>query len=67
MKDNDKYNIPNEISSKINKWLLKFPTGEKKPAIIYALHLIQKENKYIKSSHIEAVSEFLNLKKNRCI
>jgi len=63
MKDNDKYNIPSEISSKINKWLLKFPTSEKKPAIIYALHLIQEENKYIESSHIEAVSEFLNLKK----
>jgi len=63
MKDSNKYNIPSEISSKINKWLLKFPISEKKPAIIYALHLIQKENKYIKNEHIEAVSDLLDLKK----
>ena len=62
MQDNNTYNIPSEISSKINKWLLKFPSGKKKPAIIYALHLIQKENKYIKNIHVEAIANFLNLK-----
>ena len=59
---NNTYKISSEISSKINKWLLKFPDNKKKPAIIYALHLIQKENKYIKSIHIDALANFLNLK-----
>jgi NADH-quinone oxidoreductase subunit E len=63
MKDNNLYNIPSEACTKINEWLLKFPDGEKKPAIIYALHLIQKENKYIKSKHVDAVANFLNIKK----
>jgi len=62
MQDNSTYKISSEISSKINKWLLKFPDGKKKPAIIYALHLIQKENKYIKSMHVDALANFLNLK-----
>ena len=41
MQENTNYNISSEISSKINKWLSKFPIDQKKPAIIYALHLIQ--------------------------
>ena len=45
MQENIKYNISSENSSKINQWLSKFPDDQKKPAIIYALHLIQKENK----------------------
>ena len=56
MKNNDFYNIPGEICTKINNWLLKFPVNDKKPAIIYALHLMQKENNYLKSSHIDAVA-----------
>ena len=63
MQKNSSYNIPSEVCSKINKWLLKFPKGENKPAIIFALHQIQKESKYIKSIHVDAVAEFLNLKK----
>ena len=63
MKEKDLYNIPSESCTKINEWLLKFPDGEKKPAIIYALHLIQKENKYIKSKHVDALANLLNLKK----
>ena len=63
MQENSSYNIPSEICSKINKWLLKFPKGENKSAIIFALHQIQKESKYIKSIHVDAVAEFLNLKK----
>ena len=63
MQDNNIYKIPGEISSKINQWLLKFPDGKKKPVIIYALHLIQKENKYIKNTHVEALANLLNLKK----
>ena len=47
MQENSSYNIPSEVCSKINKWLLKFPKGENKPAIIFALHQIQKESKYI--------------------
>jgi len=43
MQENIKYNISSENSSKINQWLSKFPDDQKKPAIIYALHLIQKE------------------------
>ena len=61
MQDN-KYNISSDNILKINKWLLKFPDGNSKPAIIYALHLIQKENKYIESKHINAVADLLNLK-----
>ena len=49
MYENNNYNISSEIITKINKWLQKFPDGKKKPAIIYSLHLIQKENKYILS------------------
>ena len=45
MNDNTFYNIPSEICTKINDWLFKFPDGKKKPAIIFALHQIQKENK----------------------
>ena len=63
MQENTKYNIPSEISSKISKWLAKFPIDQKKPAIIYALHLIQHENKYIRSEHVNAVADFLGLKK----
>ena len=63
MQENIKYNISSENSSKINQWLSKFPDDQKKPAIIYALHLIQKENKYIKSEHVDAVANFLGLKK----
>ena len=63
MKHNDLYNISPEIRTKINKWLLKFPGQDNRPAIIYALHLVQKENNYLKSSHIDAVANFLNLKK----
>ena len=63
MKNNNLYNIPSEICTKINKWLLKFSINDKKPAIIYALHLVQKENNYLKSSHIDAVANLLNLKK----
>ena len=40
-----------------------FYINDKKPAIIYALHLVQKENNYLKSSHIDAVANLLNLKK----
>jgi len=57
------YNFSNENENKLNDWLLKFPRGQKKPAIIYALHLIQKENKYIKNEHIDAVAKFLDIKK----
>ena len=39
------YNLSNENENKLNDWLLKFPRGQKKPAIIYALHLIQKLSK----------------------
>ena len=63
MNDNNFYNIPSEICAKINKWLLKFPHGEKKPAIIFALHQIQKENKYIKTIHIDSVARLLDVKK----
>ena len=63
MHNNNFYNIPSEICTKINKWLLKFPHGEKKPAIIFALHQIQKENKYIKTIHIDSVARLLDVKK----
>ena len=63
MQENTNYNISSEISSKINKWLAKFPLDQKKPAIIYALHLIQHETKYIRSEHVNAVADFLGLKK----
>ena len=42
--------------------VIKISDGNSKPAIIYALHLIQKENKYIESKHINAVADLLNLK-----
>ena len=58
----NKYNISSDNLLKINKWLSKFPEGNSKPGIIYALHLIQKENKYIESKHINAVADLLNLK-----
>lgn len=63
MNDKNFYNIPSDVSSKINKWLQKFPAGEKKPAIIYALHLIQKDSKYIQSMHVDALAEFLEVEK----
>ena len=63
MQENTNYNISSEISSKINKWLSKFPIDQKKPAIIYALHLIQHEAKYIRSEHINAVANFLGLRR----
>ena len=63
MYENNNYNISSEIITKINKWLQKFPDGKKKPAIIYSLHLIQKENKYIKPEHVEAIAEYLSLNK----
>jgi|TARA_B100000902_G_scaffold211563_1_gene201168 NADH-quinone oxidoreductase subunit E len=63
MNDKNFYNIPSDVSSKINKWLQKFPPGEKKPAIIYALHLIQKDSKYIQSMHVDALAEFLEVEK----
>ncbi len=62
MDKNNLYNLSSENCSKINNWLLKFPDKKRKPAIIYALHLIQKENKYIKKEHIDAVAKYLNLK-----
>ena len=49
--------------NKINKWLLKFPANEKKPAIIFGLHQIQKESKYIQSAHVDALAKFLNVEK----
>ena len=58
-----KYNISSENILKINKWLSKFPDGNSKPAIIFALHLVQKENKYLESKHINAVADLLNLNK----
>ena len=61
MNDNTFYNIPSEICTKINEWLLKFPDGKKKPAIIFALHQIQKENKFIKKKHINSVAKFLRI------
>ena len=61
MNDNTFYNIPSEICTKINEWLLKFPDGKKKPAIIFALHQIQKENKFIKKTHINSISKFLGI------
>lgn len=63
MENMNSYNIPGEICNKINKWLLKFPSNEKKPAIIYGLHQIQKESKYIQSAHVDALAEFLNVEK----
>ena len=63
MNDKNFYNIPGDVCSKINKWLQKFPAGEKKPAIIYALHLIQKDSKYIQSMHVDALAEFLEVEK----
>lgn len=61
MNDNTFYNIPSEICTKINDWLLKFPDGKKKPAIIFALHQIQKENKFIKKTHINSIAKFLGI------
>tara|TARA_S200000501_G_scaffold219776_1_gene206235 strand:+ start:3116 stop:3610 length:495 start_codon:yes stop_codon:yes gene_type:complete len=61
MNDNTFYNIPSEICTKINEWLLKFPDGKKKPAIIFALHQIQKENKFIKKTHINSIAKFLGI------
>lgn len=61
MNDNTFYNIPSEICTKINEWLLKFPDGKKKPAIIFALHQIQKENKFIKKTHINSIAKFLRI------
>ena len=61
MNDNTFYNIPSEICTKINDWLSKFPDGKKKPAIIFALHQIQKENKFIKKTHINSIAKFLGI------
>lgn len=61
MNDNTFYNIPSEICTKINEWSLKFPDGKKKPAIIFALHQIQKENKFIKKTHINSIAKFLGI------
>ena len=63
MNDKNFYNIPSDVCSKINKWLQKFPAGEKNFAIIYALHLIQKDSKYIQSMHVDALAEFLEVRK----
>ena len=61
MNDNTFYNIPSEICTKINERLLKLPDGKKKPAIIFALHQIQKENKFIKKTHINSIAKFLGI------
>lgn len=43
--------------------VVKISSRRKKPAIIFALHQIQKENKYIKTIHIDSVARLLDVKK----
>jgi NADH-quinone oxidoreductase subunit E len=56
--------LPDHIKEKIDKWLLKFPPDQKQSAIIYALHLVQDENKgFLTESLMDAVADYLDMPK----
>lgn len=58
----DKFIIPDSITKEIDRWLSKYPTNQKRSAVVPALLLVQKQNGgWIDPSVMEAVAEYLGL------
>lgn len=57
-------NISKDILKKCADWLLKFPTDQKRSAVIEILKIVQKENNgYLNEELIGRVAEYLNIPK----
>ncbi|MEC7885474.1 MAG: NADH-quinone oxidoreductase subunit NuoE [Pseudomonadota bacterium] len=61
MESKKAYKLNNKQIDSLSIWMKRFPSNNKESAIIYALHLIQNETKYLKDEHIEAVANYLEV------
>ena len=56
--------LPLEVTSKIDTWILKFPNGRKKSALIAALTIVQEHNNgWLSRELLDAVAAYLELPK----
>lgn len=57
-----KFIIKNNVKSKINHWIKKYPSDKKRSVIVPALLLVQRQNRgYLTKSAMDAVSDYLGL------
>ena len=61
MESKKAYKLNNKQIDSLSSWMKRFPSNNKESSIIYALHLIQNETKYLKDEHIEAVANYLEV------
>ncbi len=55
-------NLSEHTRKKIDEWLLRYPTDQKRSAVLQALHYVQEENKgWLTEELMDAVAEYLQL------
>ena len=57
------YEIPDGIKAEIDHWLEKYPADQKQSAVLSALHAIQHKEGYVSVPQMNAVAEYLEMKK----
>lgn len=57
----DAYQIPAELKAEIDHWVAKYPPEQKRSAVLSALHAIQEHEGWIRSEHMDAIAEYLDM------
>jgi NADH-quinone oxidoreductase subunit E len=61
MSSAERYEIPPAVKAEIDRWLEKYPPGQKQSAVLAALHAVQHEEGYVSVPQMNAVAEYLDM------
>lgn len=53
--------LSSEIRAKIDQWLMRYPTDQKRSGVIEALRFVQDEHGYLTSELMDGVAEYLGM------